>query len=161
MELLSVLTLPSDAVSVSTKRGEGGGQEHRGPPSPAMAPGEGLCLPLQGGALGGRAAVRREVPGRWNVPSPILRALCTETREGEVCKLDTWVLLGGEMSRRGGGGVESAGSCSRKGLWGLQDQARAKQTPREPSMYESPDVSEACFKREMTLLLGGGWVRGR
>lgn len=47
-------------------------------------------------------------------------------REGEVCKLDTWVLLGGEMSRRGGGGVENAGSCSRKGLWGLQDQARGQ-----------------------------------
>lgn len=36
----------------------------------------------------------------------------------------------------------------------------ARQTLREPEVYKSPDILEECFKRETTLLLGGG-VRGR
>lgn len=53
------------------------------------------------------------------------------------------------------------GPALEKGFGDYSIRPGAKQTPREPRMYESPDVSEACFKREMTLLLGGGWVRGR
>ena len=32
----------------------------------------------------------------------------------------------------------------------------ARQTPRGPEVCESPDVSEECFKREVTLFLGVG-----
>lgn len=72
----------------------------------------------------------------------------------EEFRLDTWVLLGGEVSRRGRG--EKPGSCFRRELRDRRLRPSARQTPREPGVCESPDVSEECFTRNDTLVVARG-----